>query len=141
MQILFERYVEGRLRHSVILVVKLVDEYKAGFESRCVEYPSSLLSQWLRLKKALDVTSKIILGTKVIINSQLLKKEFFDFEIFFSSLKNVKRLTEHHVRSNFELKRLRAAFFSLFKFIFQVYHKKVVKIITTRANRKLLQDN
>ncbi|RNA17645.1 hypothetical protein BpHYR1_028434 [Brachionus plicatilis] len=26
---------------------------------------------------------------KVIINSQLLKKEFFDFEIFFSSLKNV----------------------------------------------------
>ncbi|RNA19348.1 hypothetical protein BpHYR1_015679, partial [Brachionus plicatilis] len=37
-----ERYVAGRLRHSVPLVIKLVDEYKAGFESRYVEYPTPL---------------------------------------------------------------------------------------------------
>ncbi|RNA01546.1 hypothetical protein BpHYR1_051056, partial [Brachionus plicatilis] len=28
--------------HSVPLVIKLVDEYKAGFESRYVEYPTPL---------------------------------------------------------------------------------------------------
>ncbi|RMZ93853.1 hypothetical protein BpHYR1_016109, partial [Brachionus plicatilis] len=35
---LSERYVAGGLRHSVPLVVKLVDEYKADFESRYTEY-------------------------------------------------------------------------------------------------------
>ncbi|RMZ97077.1 hypothetical protein BpHYR1_024226 [Brachionus plicatilis] len=37
-----ERYEAGGLRHYVPLVVKLVEEYKAGFESRYVEYPTPL---------------------------------------------------------------------------------------------------
>ncbi|RNA23064.1 hypothetical protein BpHYR1_008690 [Brachionus plicatilis] len=36
----------------------------------------------------LDLFIRLRLKKKGIINSQLLKKEFFDFEIFFSSLKN-----------------------------------------------------
>ncbi|RNA13509.1 hypothetical protein BpHYR1_015663, partial [Brachionus plicatilis] len=39
---LSERYVAGGLRHSVPLVINLVDEYKAGFESRYVEYQTPL---------------------------------------------------------------------------------------------------
>ncbi|RNA09898.1 RNA-directed DNA polymerase from mobile element jockey-like [Brachionus plicatilis] len=44
-----ERYVAGGLRHSVPLVVKLVDEYKEGFESRYVEYPIPLCNCYLTI--------------------------------------------------------------------------------------------
>ncbi|RNA10355.1 hypothetical protein BpHYR1_036334 [Brachionus plicatilis] len=37
---LSEIYVAGGLHHFLPLVVKLVDEYKAVFESRYVEYPT-----------------------------------------------------------------------------------------------------
>ncbi|RNA21263.1 hypothetical protein BpHYR1_020299 [Brachionus plicatilis] len=37
-----EIYLEGGLLHSLLFVIKLVDEYKAGNESRYVEYPNPL---------------------------------------------------------------------------------------------------
>ncbi|RNA21389.1 hypothetical protein BpHYR1_040077 [Brachionus plicatilis] len=46
---LSEKYVAGGLRHSVPLVVKLVDEYKAGFESSHVEYPTPLCICYLTI--------------------------------------------------------------------------------------------
>ncbi|RNA00337.1 hypothetical protein BpHYR1_053125 [Brachionus plicatilis] len=46
---LSERYVAGVLRHSVPMVVKLVDEYKADFESRYVEYPTPLCNCYLTI--------------------------------------------------------------------------------------------
>ncbi|RMZ99336.1 hypothetical protein BpHYR1_015390 [Brachionus plicatilis] len=46
---LSERYEAGGLRHSVPLVVKLVDEYKAAFESRYVEYPTSFCNYYLTI--------------------------------------------------------------------------------------------
>ena len=39
---LSETYVGTGLSHSIPLVVKLVDEYKQGFESRYIEYPTPL---------------------------------------------------------------------------------------------------
>ncbi|RNA29354.1 hypothetical protein BpHYR1_042942 [Brachionus plicatilis] len=41
-----------------------------------------------------EINVKFAGKIKVITNSQLLKKEFFDFEIFFSSLKNNKMKEE-----------------------------------------------
>ncbi|RNA03038.1 hypothetical protein BpHYR1_046126 [Brachionus plicatilis] len=40
---LSERCVARGKRHSAPLLVKLVEEYKAGFESRYVEYPTTFL--------------------------------------------------------------------------------------------------
>ncbi|RNA36923.1 hypothetical protein BpHYR1_037019 [Brachionus plicatilis] len=37
---LSERYVGTGLSHSIPLVVRLVEEYKEGFESRYIEYPT-----------------------------------------------------------------------------------------------------
>ncbi|RNA15376.1 RNA-directed DNA polymerase from mobile element jockey-like [Brachionus plicatilis] len=39
---LSERYVRTGLSHSVPLVVRLVEEYREGFESRYIEYPTPL---------------------------------------------------------------------------------------------------
>ncbi|RNA34102.1 hypothetical protein BpHYR1_009866 [Brachionus plicatilis] len=39
---LSERYVRAGLSHSVPLVVRLVEEYRDGFESRYIEYPTPL---------------------------------------------------------------------------------------------------
>ncbi|RNA35182.1 hypothetical protein BpHYR1_023987 [Brachionus plicatilis] len=39
---LSERYVRTGLSHSIPLVVRLVEEYKEGFESRYIEYPTPL---------------------------------------------------------------------------------------------------
>ncbi|RNA15933.1 hypothetical protein BpHYR1_007674 [Brachionus plicatilis] len=39
---LSERYVGTGLSHSIPLVVRLVKEYKEGFESRYIEYPTPL---------------------------------------------------------------------------------------------------
>ncbi|RNA18852.1 hypothetical protein BpHYR1_005265, partial [Brachionus plicatilis] len=40
--LLSERYVGTGLSHSIPLVVRLVKEYKEGFESRYIEYPTPL---------------------------------------------------------------------------------------------------
>ncbi|RNA30727.1 hypothetical protein BpHYR1_031633 [Brachionus plicatilis] len=39
-----ERYVGTGLSHSIPLVERLVKEYKEGFESRYIEYPTPLSS-------------------------------------------------------------------------------------------------
>ncbi|RNA36062.1 hypothetical protein BpHYR1_052712 [Brachionus plicatilis] len=39
---LSERYVRTGLSRSVPLVVRLVEEYREGFESRYIEYPTPL---------------------------------------------------------------------------------------------------
>ena len=44
---LTERYVRGGLIYSVPLVVRLVDEYKRGFNSRYVSYPTPLCNCYL----------------------------------------------------------------------------------------------
>ncbi|RMZ99804.1 hypothetical protein BpHYR1_023631, partial [Brachionus plicatilis] len=46
---IFDRYVAGGLRHSVPWVIKLVDEYKAGFESRYAEYSTTLFNCYLTI--------------------------------------------------------------------------------------------
>ncbi|RMZ99290.1 hypothetical protein BpHYR1_053070, partial [Brachionus plicatilis] len=44
---LSERYVRAGLSHSFPLVVKLVEEYRGGFESRYIEYPTRLCNCYL----------------------------------------------------------------------------------------------
>ncbi|RNA24243.1 hypothetical protein BpHYR1_040424 [Brachionus plicatilis] len=39
---LSERYVRAGLSHSILLVVRLVEEYREGFEARHIEYPTPL---------------------------------------------------------------------------------------------------
>ncbi|RNA20644.1 hypothetical protein BpHYR1_044840 [Brachionus plicatilis] len=39
---LSERYIRAGLNNSVPLVLRLLEEYKAGFESRYIEYPTPL---------------------------------------------------------------------------------------------------
>ncbi|RNA20646.1 hypothetical protein BpHYR1_044842 [Brachionus plicatilis] len=39
---LSERYIRTGLSNSVPLVLRLLEEYKAGFESRYIEYPTPL---------------------------------------------------------------------------------------------------
>ncbi|RNA33384.1 hypothetical protein BpHYR1_045180 [Brachionus plicatilis] len=51
---LSERYEVGGLRHSVPFVVKLVDEYKAGFESR--SFSSALIEQINKYRKLVTIT-------------------------------------------------------------------------------------
>ncbi|RNA18981.1 hypothetical protein BpHYR1_041821 [Brachionus plicatilis] len=43
---LSERYVGTGLSHSIPLVVRLVKEYKEGFESRYIEYPTPLFIKY-----------------------------------------------------------------------------------------------
>ncbi|RNA00951.1 hypothetical protein BpHYR1_046375 [Brachionus plicatilis] len=44
---LSERYVRARLNYSVSLVVRLVEEYREGFESRYIEYPTPLCNCYI----------------------------------------------------------------------------------------------
>ncbi|RNA20131.1 hypothetical protein BpHYR1_043440, partial [Brachionus plicatilis] len=44
---LSERYVRVVLSHSILLVVRLVEEYTEGFESRYIEYPTPLCNCYL----------------------------------------------------------------------------------------------
>ncbi|RNA01985.1 hypothetical protein BpHYR1_032675 [Brachionus plicatilis] len=44
---LSERYVRAGLSHSVPLVIILVNEYREGFESRFIEYPTPLCNCYL----------------------------------------------------------------------------------------------
>ncbi|RNA24385.1 hypothetical protein BpHYR1_020520 [Brachionus plicatilis] len=44
-----KRYVVGGLHHSVPLVIKQADEYKAGIESRYIEYPTPLCNCYLTI--------------------------------------------------------------------------------------------
>ncbi|RNA42821.1 hypothetical protein BpHYR1_001448 [Brachionus plicatilis] len=44
---LSERYVRAGLSHSVRLVIRLVNEYREGFESRFIEYPTPLCNCYL----------------------------------------------------------------------------------------------
>ncbi|RNA41748.1 hypothetical protein BpHYR1_040116 [Brachionus plicatilis] len=46
---LSERYIGTGLSHSIPLVVRLVEEYKEGFESRCVKYPTPLCNCYLTI--------------------------------------------------------------------------------------------
>ncbi|RNA14984.1 hypothetical protein BpHYR1_019022, partial [Brachionus plicatilis] len=46
---LSERYVGTGLSHSIPLVVRLVKEYKEGFESRYIEYPTPLCNCYLTI--------------------------------------------------------------------------------------------
>ncbi|RNA17073.1 RNA-directed DNA polymerase from mobile element jockey-like, partial [Brachionus plicatilis] len=46
---LSERYVGTGLSHSIPLVVRLVEEYKEGFESRYIEYPTQLCNCYLTI--------------------------------------------------------------------------------------------
>ncbi|RNA30830.1 hypothetical protein BpHYR1_037378 [Brachionus plicatilis] len=46
---LSERYVRTGLSHSIPLVVRLVKEYKEGFESRYIEYPTPLCNCYLTI--------------------------------------------------------------------------------------------
>ncbi|RNA18038.1 hypothetical protein BpHYR1_007997 [Brachionus plicatilis] len=46
---LSERYVGTGLSHSIPLVVRLVKEYKEGFESRYIEYPTPLCNYYLTI--------------------------------------------------------------------------------------------
>ncbi|RNA25014.1 hypothetical protein BpHYR1_028987 [Brachionus plicatilis] len=46
---LSERYVGTELSHSIPLVVRLVKEYKEGFESRYIEYPTPLCNCYLTI--------------------------------------------------------------------------------------------
>ncbi|RMZ98105.1 hypothetical protein BpHYR1_044073 [Brachionus plicatilis] len=44
---LSERYVKAELSHSVPVVVRLVEEYREGFESSYIEYPTPLCNCYL----------------------------------------------------------------------------------------------
>ncbi|RNA19118.1 hypothetical protein BpHYR1_006377 [Brachionus plicatilis] len=46
---LSDRYVGTELSHSIPLVVRLVKEYKEGFESRYIEYPTPLCNCYLKI--------------------------------------------------------------------------------------------
>ncbi|RNA41534.1 hypothetical protein BpHYR1_040579 [Brachionus plicatilis] len=46
---LSERYVGTELSHSIPLVERLVKEYKQGFESRYIEYPTPLCNCYLTI--------------------------------------------------------------------------------------------
>ncbi|RNA38584.1 hypothetical protein BpHYR1_048428 [Brachionus plicatilis] len=46
---LSERYVGTGLSHSIPLVLRLVKEYKEGFESRYIEYPTPLCNCYLTI--------------------------------------------------------------------------------------------
>ncbi|RNA29060.1 hypothetical protein BpHYR1_028943 [Brachionus plicatilis] len=46
---LSKRYVGTGLSHSIPLVVRLVEEYKEGFESRYKEYPTQLCNCYLTI--------------------------------------------------------------------------------------------
>ncbi|RNA14066.1 hypothetical protein BpHYR1_006908 [Brachionus plicatilis] len=46
---LSDRYVGTGLSHSIPLVVRLVEEYKEGFKSRYIEYPTPLCNCYLTI--------------------------------------------------------------------------------------------
>ncbi|RNA16205.1 RNA-directed DNA polymerase from mobile element jockey-like [Brachionus plicatilis] len=56
---LSERYVRAGLSHSVPLVVKLVEEYRGGFESRYIEYPTPLCNCYLVISSFFPELSNI----------------------------------------------------------------------------------
>ena len=51
---LSERYVRRGLVNSVPLVVRLVNEYKAGFESRFIDYPTPLCNCYLTISSPIS---------------------------------------------------------------------------------------
>ncbi|RNA16287.1 hypothetical protein BpHYR1_052435 [Brachionus plicatilis] len=53
------RYVRAGLSHSVPLAVRLVEEYKKGFESRYIEYPTPLCNCYLTISSFFPESSKI----------------------------------------------------------------------------------
>ncbi|RNA41268.1 hypothetical protein BpHYR1_001693 [Brachionus plicatilis] len=55
---LSERYIRARLSNSVPLVLRLVEEYKAGFESRYIEYPTPLCNCYLTISSFFPESSK-----------------------------------------------------------------------------------
>ncbi|RNA34058.1 hypothetical protein BpHYR1_049060 [Brachionus plicatilis] len=48
---LSERYFRTRLSHSVSLVVKMVEEYREGFKSRQIKYPTQLSNSSVQINK------------------------------------------------------------------------------------------
>ena len=56
---LSERYVRAGLSHSIPLVVRLVEEYKEGFESRYIEYPTPLCNCYLTISSFFPEPSEI----------------------------------------------------------------------------------
>ncbi|RNA36110.1 hypothetical protein BpHYR1_011330 [Brachionus plicatilis] len=50
-KMLSERYVRAGLSHSVPVVVRLVEEYREGFESRYIEYPTPLSISSVQINK------------------------------------------------------------------------------------------
>ena len=53
---LSERYVRAGLGHSAPLVVRLVNEYRAGFESRFLENPTPLCNCYLVISSFFDTS-------------------------------------------------------------------------------------
>ncbi|RNA24568.1 hypothetical protein BpHYR1_030141 [Brachionus plicatilis] len=81
-----ERYIRARLSHSVPLVVRLVEEYRDGFESRYIEYSTPFCNCNLSFRSS--YLSKIIMrlfqyfiiiGVAYILNQN--KDAFINYQI------------------------------------------------------------
>ncbi|RNA10458.1 hypothetical protein BpHYR1_035489 [Brachionus plicatilis] len=74
---LSERYVRVGLSHSVPLVIRLVNEYREGFESRFIEYPTplcnSLCNCYLEISSFFSLTKYYAIISKN--NSKFYKNE------------------------------------------------------------------
>ncbi|RNA29734.1 hypothetical protein BpHYR1_034672 [Brachionus plicatilis] len=57
---LSERYAESELSHSNRLVVRLVEEYNSGFESRINEYPTPLWNCYLNISNFFPEATTIL---------------------------------------------------------------------------------
>ncbi|RNA10414.1 leucine-rich repeat transmembrane neuronal 4 [Brachionus plicatilis] len=108
-----ERYVRAGLSHSVPLVIRLVEKYREGFESRYIEYPTPLcncyldeLESYLLVKYSIDLWNQL---TTLELNSEhfrhlnelhLMCHQLTIIANCFGSVLNCQNLQELHLQSN-----------------------------------------